>query len=125
MELQEIIERLKGMGYEYVEEDEYQLDFAMSKVQWHIHNLTNLDSIPTGLKYIAIDMVCAEFLQMKKGLGQLSEIEFEQIANSVSMGDTSVSFVTDATPEQKFDIVIAYLLTGHDEDIICYRKMVW
>lgn len=126
METVKIIERLKTFGYEYIEkEDAYSLDFAMSKVTWNILNNINQSEIPEGLMFIAIDMVCAEFLKIKKGFGELDSIDFELIANNIKLGDTNIQFAPAATPEQKFDASIDYLLTGYESEFIRYRKLVW
>lgn len=126
MEKADVIKRLRDFGYDYKEaESSDSLDFAISKTTWCILNATNCAEIPEGLSFIAIDMVCAEFLKIKKGFGQLTEIVFENVAKSVAMGDTNVTFADEATPEQKFDAAINYLLTGHEDDFLRYRKMVW
>ena len=126
METEKIIERLKTFGYEYKElEDEYSLDFAVSKITWHILNNINNSSIPEGLMFIAIDMVCAEFLKIKKSFGELDNIDFEMIAQNIKLGDTNIQFVNEATPEQKFDAAIDYLLTGYESEFVRYRKLVW
>ena len=126
MELENIIKRLKDFGYEYNETtDAYSLEFAVDKVEYHILNQTNCSEVPEGLINIAIDMVCAEFLKIKKSFGQLSNFDFELVAQSIKLGDATVQLSNDATPEQKFDTAINYLLSGHDDDFIRYRKMVW
>lgn len=126
MEKETIINRLKDFGYEYkADKDEFSVGFAIDKVTAHVLNATNCSEIPDGLMHIAVDMVCAEFLKLKKGFGQLTEIEFEQIAQSVKLGDTNVQFSNEATPEQKFDASISYLLSGHESDYARYRKLVW
>lgn len=126
MELENIIKRLKDFGYEYKETtDAYSLEFATDKVEHHILNQTNCSEVPEGLINIAIDMVCAEFLKIKKSFGQLSNFDFELVAQSIKLGDATVQLSNDATPEQKFDAAINYLLSGHTDDFIRYRKMVW
>lgn len=126
MEKEKIIERLKSFGYEYKDDtDAFSLDFAIEKVTNHVLNKTNCSEIPERLINIAIDMVCAEFLKLKKGFGQLTDIEFEQVAQSIKLGDTNVQFPNEATAEQKFDAAINYLLSGHEDDFIRHRKMVW
>lgn len=126
MELENIIKRLDGFGYQYEEKtDAYMLEFAVEKATNHVLNNINASEMPEGLIHIAIDMVCAEFLMIKKGFGQLSDFTFEYIAQNVKLGDTNVQFASEATPEQKFDACINHLLTGHDDDFARYRKMVW
>lgn len=126
MEKTAVIKRLDSFGYAYKEdEDAFSLEFATDKVENHIRHKTNQDDIPEGLNNVAIDMICAEFLNVKKGFGQLTDYDFESIAQSIKLGDASVQLSNDATPEQKFDAVVGYLLNGHDEDFVRYRRMVW
>ena len=125
MDREQLIERLKEFAYTYVEADANMLDFEEHKTKWHILNATNCSEIPEGLMNIAIDMVCANFLKTKKGFGQLTEIDFENVANSIRIGDTNIQFANEASPEQKFDIAIEYMLNGHEQDFLAYRKMVW
>lgn len=126
MELKTIIDRLYSFGYEYSEEnDSFSVGFAIEKITHRILNETNCSEIPEGLNEVAIDMVCAEFLRVKKGFGMLDAVDFELIANSIRLGDANVQFSNDATPEQKFDAAITYLLSGHEDDFACFRKLVW
>lgn len=126
MEKADVIKRLKDFGYKYDEvEESHALEFAISKASWSVLNDTNCDVIPEGLLNIAIDMACAEFLLLQKGFGKLTDIVFESVAKSISEGDTSVTFVDGATPEQKFDAAVGHLLTGHKGEFARYRKLVW
>lgn len=126
MDKEKVSLRLKDFGYEYDEtNDSVSLDFAISKTTWSILNATNCAEIPEGLTFVAMDMACAEFLKIKKSFGQLTTIVFENVAKSINMGDTSITFSEEASPEQKFDIVVDYLLTGHEDEFLAYRKLVW
>lgn len=127
MELDKVIARLAMLGYTYDEEkDAGMLDYSIGWAMMRILNLTNQSEIPDGLCYKTMDIACAEFLKLKKGFGQLSEITFEAVAQSVSAGDTSINFSTDyANPEAAFDASIVYLLTLDEDEISKYRKMVW
>lgn len=126
MEKGTIINRLNDFGYAYdMSKDDFSIEFAIEKVTQHILNATNCVEIPDGLNNIAVDMVCAEFLKLKKGFGQLTDIEFEQVASSIKLGDANVQFSNESTPEQKFDASISYLLNGHESDFARYRKLVW
>lgn len=125
MELEKIIKRLESLGYECKESDEYALNFTMSKAEQHILNKINCSELPEELLLIAIDITCAEFLKLQKSLGLLTDKVFEKVANNIKMGDTQISFPTEATPEQKFDIALDSLLVGNDDDFIRFRKLVW
>ena len=125
MDKETIINRLKSLGYEYDYADDYSIEFTIEKATQQILNIINCSEIPEGLIKIAVDMVCAEFLKLKKGFGLLDNAKFEQIAHSIALGDTNIQFADGSTPEQKFDASIEHLLSGHQEDFIRYRKLVW
>lgn len=125
MDREAIINRLKTLGYEYDYSDDYAIEFATTKIAQQILNNINCSEIPKGLTNIAVDMVCAEFLKVKKGFGLLDNAKFEQIAQTIKLGDTNIQFANESTPEQKFDTAINYLLNGHNDDFTRYRKLVW
>ena len=72
MELELIINRLNDLGYNYKESKDKAIleSFVIPKVENHIKNETNQTEVPEELKYVAIDMVCGEFLFAKKNSGQ-------------------------------------------------------
>ena len=121
--------RLQFFGYtnDKYARDQWVLDFAINKVETYINNSCNTTSIPEGLVYHAVDRVCGEFLlvMQKSGMLQMSELDLSGILNSISMGDTSVSFDADSTDEDKFNRLLDYLLNSGEGDLICYRKMRW
>lgn len=128
MELEKIIKRLETFGYNYESKaDEYSMEFIKQKVINHILNETNQVDVPERLYIVAIDMICVEFLRLKKGTGKLvdSDIEFERAISSISMGDTNISFVNDGTDEQKFDNLLNYVYSQSENELYKFRKLVW
>ena len=125
MEKEKVINRLEHFGYKCEDSDSNALDFTIVKTENHIFNMTNCKEIPEELLEMAIDMACAEFLKMKKAFGQLGNMDIEQFAKSISMGDVSISISDDMSPDKKFDTIIEYMLTGNEDDIIRHRRMVW
>lgn len=125
MEKETILKRLEGFGYTYTEADEFPLGFMIEKVTNYITNVTNQPFIPEGLTNVAVDMVCGEFLRLQKGFGKIEGMEFETIAHNIKLGDTTIQFANEATPEQQFDAAVTYLISGHTEDFLRYRKLVW
>ena len=121
-----ITERLKSFGYEVTEDDDWMLTFCMEKVTKTIMNYCNVSTIPEDLNPTAIDMVCGEFLRIKRQTGQLQigGLDFSGIVTSIKQGDTSVSFSSGMSDEEKVDTLIAYLVDGKD-DLLCYRRMYW
>lgn len=121
-----ITERLKSFGYEVTEDDDWMLTFCMEKVTKTIMIQCNVSTIPENLNPTAIDMVCGEFLQIKKQTGQLQmgDLDLSGVVTSIKQGDTSVSFDSGTSDEEKVDTLIAYLMNGKD-DLLCYRRMYW
>lgn len=125
--IEKLIARLKDLGYTYDPVlDEGLLNFCLESVEEKIKNRINDSIIPEGLYYVEIDMICGEFLKMKKSMGQLDTTSVEQVAESIKEGDTTITFrSSDASPEQRFEAYINHLIDDHQEDFIRYRKMVW
>ena len=44
---------------------------------------------------------------------------------SVSEGDTSVTFAADASDSARLSALISSLLTAGEEDLLCFRKLRW
>ena len=126
MELEKIKLRLKSLGYEVVEGDDFAINFVMAKVEQHIKHYCNISEVPDCLEYVFIDMVCGEFLQSKKSMGQLADVQFEQIVKQIQDGDTSVTYATsDSSPEAVFNAYVDKLINGYNEDLLRHRKLVW
>lgn len=124
--IDKLISRLADLGYAFdPTKDETLLEYCLDSVENKIKNRINDSTIPEGLEHVEIDMVCGEFLMMKKSMGQLDTYTFEQVANSIKEGDTQITFQSGATPEQVFDAYISRMINDHLEDFIRHRKMVW
>ena len=122
-----VLKRLASLGYEVKEDDAWVLCFMAQKVENHIKNSCNITSIPDGMFHSAVDMVCGELLFNKKQTGQLeiADLDLTGAIASISEGDTSISFNTNSTDEEKFNQLIQYLLTKGEGDFVCYRKLKW
>ena len=122
-----VLQRLISLGYKLEENDDWILCFAMQGVENHIKNSCNVISIPDELFNIAVDRVCGEFLFTKKQTGQLTieGLDLTGSIASISEGDTSVSFVTGATDDDRFNQLVNYLMTKGEGEFVCYRKVKW
>lgn len=122
-----VLRRLVSLGYTLKEDDEWALCFAMQGVENRIKNSCNITSIPDGLFNVAVDMTCGEFLFTKKQTGQLTleSLDLTGAIASVSMGDTSVSFDSNASDEDKLNQLLNYLMTKGEGEFVCYRKLKW
>lgn len=124
MLLDDVKKRLESLGYVATTADGWMLSFCFAKVEAHIKNSCNVSEVPEGLRSVAVDMACGEFLFGKKQSGQNVGIEFEAVVKQITEGDTTVTFDTSASAEAKYDALVKYLL--HSEvDFATYRCIRW
>ncbi|MGL5514386.1 MAG: hypothetical protein ACRDBM_14290 [Sporomusa sp.] len=120
----DVIERLLSFGYTVTAADEWVLNYCIEKVTQHIKNNCNVAKVPDGLRYVAIDMICGEFLYGKKASGQSVGLDFEGVVKSVKEGDTTVTFNDSDSAEDKYDALVSYLM--HTEtDFATFRRLRW
>lgn len=125
--IESVLQRLVSFGCTPTKDDVFSIAFGIQKVQNHILNVTNQESIPDGLFQIAVDMVCGEHLLGKylSGTLEMDNLDFGGIVKTVSEGDTSVTFDANGQDEDKFRQLVEWLMKGKGCDLICYRKMRW
>lgn len=122
-----VLNRLVSFGYELKETDTWSICFAIGKVENHIKNSCNITSVPDGLFHVAVDMVCGEFLFAQKQTGQLSigDLDLTGAIKQISEGDTTVTFGDGMSDEDRFNVMLNYLMTKGEGDFVCYRKLRW
>lgn len=122
-----VLQKLISLGYKLEENDDWILCFAIQGVENHIKSSCNVTSLPDELLNVAVDRVCGEFLFTKKQSGQLTidGLDLTSAIASISEGDTSVSFVSGATDDDKFNLLVNYLMNKGEGDFVCYRKLKW
>lgn len=121
--LQEAQARLESFG---VAVDGPALAFAAELVKEKIRNFCNIDEVPDGLFYTAVDMVCGEYLYQMQNLGKLDAETFpvDAAIKSISEGDVSVSFMDNASASDRLTALIQ-TLRGTDQDLMAYRRLKW
>ena len=120
----DVIERLKSLGYTVTAEDGFGLMFVIDKVTNIIKNDCNISEIPDGLYHIAVDMVCGEFLLVKKQGGQLADFNAESAIKQISQGDTSITYaVSEGTAG--IDGLISLLMNKDRSQFATYRRFKW
>lgn len=108
--------------------DDPLLGFIVATVTERIKNETNQPEIPEGLNRLACEMVAGQYLSLKKGSGQLEGFDLEAAVKQIQEGDTNTVFAIgdgSATPEQRLDALINYLINGRAHEFIKYRRIVW
>lgn len=123
-------ERLKSLGYEVKEGDEFSLTFCIEKAQSTIKNEINWQDVPEGLEHIAIDMAVGEFLLAKKTFApdDLTGLDLTNAVKEIKEGDATIAFGTGEgtlTPEQRLTTYINYLLTYGKAEFASFRRLKW
>jgi hypothetical protein len=126
----EVIKRLESLNYTFDAADEWALMFLIEKVTNRIKNECNVTGIPAGLREIAVDIICGEFLLMKKNSGKLGGFEADidsAVLKQVQEGDTNVVFAADktASAEQRLDALIYHLMNCGKPQFATYRRLAW
>lgn len=124
---EKVVERLVSFGYEPTDADAWMIAFTMQKAQNHVLNEINHQKIPDGLIEVFVDMVCGEFLMVKHQTGTLNldSLDLDGMIQSVTEGDTTVSFSKEGSDEAKLNGLLNWLVQGKGCDLLCYRKMRW
>lgn len=124
--IEDIKTRLETFGYKFNEaSDTYALNFAKDKAEQHIKNVINSSEIPEESKFATIDAICAEFLALKNGTGQLPDELIESVVKSVKMGDATITLDESASVGQQFDAIVSSMTNYYSDDFMRFRKMVW
>nr|WP_237076360.1 MULTISPECIES: hypothetical protein [unclassified Neglectibacter] len=124
---EDVISLLNAFGVTGAEADPL-IDFVLDSVVERVKNETNLNTIPEGLKKLAVEMVLGQYLSLKKNLGQLEGFDLEAAVKQIQEGDTNTVFAIgegNTTPEQRLDTLINYLINGRNREFIRYRRVVW
>lgn len=121
----DVLKRLESLGYTATDSDAWMISFSIQKVENDVKSSCNTSSIPDGLYYVAIDMICGNFLFSKKQSGSLEGFNLEQAIKSVQTGDTNVTFGDDGSTEKRFDSLLSFLMNNGRGDFVSYRKIKW
>lgn len=122
--------RLESLGYTVREADYASLAFCVGKVENTIKNETNLQNVPEGLAYIAIEMACGEFLKglMTFSPDALTGFDLDAAVKRIQTGDTTTEFAVGdgtQTDEQKLTAFVNYLLNYGKDEFNSFRRLRW
>ena len=125
---QNVIDRLKQLGYNYTETDNEQIDYELEMTLNYVKNYCNITEIPEILDKRITDRVCAYFLFYKKNSGSLDGFNYDAVIKSIKEGDTTLTYAVgqgEDTPENRFDSFVKYLERGFDKWITPHRRLRW
>ena len=123
--LDSVLKRLASFGC--TAPDEWAVQFCIGKAENHIRNQINRADIPAELAEVLTDRACGEYLQSAYAAGklELESLDLTNAVQSVSEGDTSVTFAANASDSARLSVLISSLLTAGEEDLLCFRKLRW
>ena len=125
---EQVIERLKMLGYTPTTQDNDQIDYEMNMVLNYVRNYCNITVIPEILDSRIVDRICSDFLFYKKNSGSLEGFNYDLVIKSIKEGDTTLTYAVgqgEDTPENRFDSFVKKLERGFDKWITPYRRLRW
>lgn len=123
----DVVERLVSFGYFPNDSDSWMIAYTVKGTVNHVLNEINHVSVPNSLVEVVVDMICGEVLNAKFLSGQLEidSLNLDGMIQSVTEGDTTVSFSAEGSDETKMKGLLSWLIQGKGCDLRCYRKMRW
>jgi hypothetical protein len=122
-------EELQAFGYTLTESDDALLSLCVTKVVTYTQNEINSEDIPAKLIPFLVDMICGEFLQVKKVFApdSLTAVDLSAAVKRIQAGDTSTEFAVDSkqTAEGRLDTVITGLMNAGKRQFSCFRRLRW
>ena len=128
VERNDVISRLKMLGYSPNEDDYPAIDYELNEVTKYTLNYCNITEIPTIIEPRLIDKVCSYFLYYKKNSGSLEGFNYDAVIKSIKEGDTTLTYAVgqgEDTPENRFDAFVKKLELTYDKWITPHRRLRW
>ena len=126
--IENVIERLKQLGYVASDNDYEQIDYELNKILDYVMVYCNITIIPDILDKRIIDRVCGDFLFYKKNSGSLEGFNYDAVIKSIKEGDTTLTYAVgqgEDTPENRFDAFVKSLDRGFDKWLTKFRCIRW
>lgn len=118
--------RLQQFGYTPLVTDDSMIAYEISKISSTVKRKLNLIVLPEDdMEEVLIDMVCGEFLAVKRSLGEYTPENVTQVVKSIQEGDTNITFDNKSTPDARLDGFIGWLSSGHNGALLTYRRVRW
>ena len=127
--LSEVTALISALGYTLTTGDDTLLAFSVEYVEQDIKNSCNVAEVPEGLYKVAVGLILAKFLSMKRSkltAETLDSFDFSPILKELSEGDTKQVWDTNSgsSASQRLDLLIAQLESGRSQ-FITYRRLKW
>lgn len=123
----DVILRLKSLGYNIDEGDNVTLEFAVNGTEQYIKNFCNITEIPAELYYVAVDMAAGTLLKTKQatGFNVCENLDFESDSiKSITEGDVSITYSESNSAAAKYKALIDSLC-NRESELLAFRKMRW
>lgn len=124
----EIVSLLENIGVKDVSCDDVLLSFIKDETVNQVKSHCNISTIPKQAKETVILMIIGKYLKSLKAVGklELSDLNFDAIPKSVSLGDTKVEFTgNDTTDEKRLDSLIDSWIVNGLNSLNHFRKIAW
>lgn len=122
-------EELTAFGYTITDSDDALISLCVQKAETYIENDINQDTVPHGLMPFAADMVCGEFLRIKKTFSpeSITGLDLSAAVKRIQVGDTSTEFAaySSQTAAGQLDSLISSLKNSGKKQLSCFRKLRW
>ena len=127
--LSEVTDLISALGYTLTTGDDTLLAFSAGYVEQDIKNSCNVAEVPEGLHKVAVGLIVAKFLSMKRSKLTAEEIDsfdFSPLLKELSEGDTKQVWDTNSgsSASQRLDLLLAQLESGRSQ-FITYRRLKW
>ena len=109
--------RLKSLGYETVNTDDFSLEYNQNEAIEYVKHFCNILEIPECLKTVVIDRACGNFLKEKQALGEYS---VESEPTKLQIGDTTIENKSNPTKS-----ILDTLVNGNIEKLLAHRRLEW
>lgn len=119
-----VCQRLNSLGHAVTDDEEWVINFIIDKMLNHIKTVCNISEIPDALTQTACDMVVGDYLSQLFVSGKLTDIEIEQTLQSISMGDTSMTYASGTDKATAFKTWLDSLI-NKDGELVCFRRLRW
>lgn len=119
-----VCQRLSSLSYTVTDSDEWIIKYIIDKTLSNIQTVCNVAAVPAALKSTACEMVCGEFLNQLLGANKLDALQIEQAVQSISMGDTSMTFASGTDSVTALKTLLATMM-NKDGELICFRRLKW